>query len=362
VAGTIKHEWNGTILTITSDSGTSSADLKGATGDDGCRGPQGAAGTVIVNGCDLTEYATKEYVDGIATGGVSLDNYYTKAETDAADAANKKYVDDAITTLLTEYPPFLRSELENYYTKAETDAAISVAAPQKGIDYWTAAEQESIIQQVIAALGTPVFGSVDADKNIILTGELADGVYTLKYEDDEGNLTVIGTLAHNADTPNYTNVLPLSIDTDGSIYNGIGYMAAKRINSSHQVVDLQNTAATNPAFVSGLIPIKEGDTIRFKNCYIDATNVDKSSKYGFANWNGRICYYTAAKEWGNEDFWTSFTDNKSSTFATPVVGADGLCYELTFNNKITTAGYKYIRFNLAGTPETAIITINEPIV
>lgn len=43
MAGEIKHEWNGTILTVTSDSGTSSADLKGSKGDDGARGAQGAS-------------------------------------------------------------------------------------------------------------------------------------------------------------------------------------------------------------------------------------------------------------------------------------------------------------------------------
>jgi hypothetical protein len=40
----ITHEWNGTILTITSDSGTSSMDLKGDKGDDGIRGAQGYPG------------------------------------------------------------------------------------------------------------------------------------------------------------------------------------------------------------------------------------------------------------------------------------------------------------------------------
>lgn len=44
MAGTIKHSWNGTILTITSDSGTSSCDLKGTQGDMGIRGPQGIPG------------------------------------------------------------------------------------------------------------------------------------------------------------------------------------------------------------------------------------------------------------------------------------------------------------------------------
>lgn len=44
MAGTIKHTWTGTVLTIESDSGVSSCDLKGAQGDTGIRGPQGAAG------------------------------------------------------------------------------------------------------------------------------------------------------------------------------------------------------------------------------------------------------------------------------------------------------------------------------
>lgn len=40
MAGTITHEWNGTTLIITSDSGTSACDLKGDKGDMGVRGAQ----------------------------------------------------------------------------------------------------------------------------------------------------------------------------------------------------------------------------------------------------------------------------------------------------------------------------------
>lgn len=85
MAGTITHEWNGTILTITSDSGTSSADLKGAVGDTGPRGPQGKAG-IILNAdgtIDMTGYATETYVDEKLTDvNVDLSDYYTKSETD----------------------------------------------------------------------------------------------------------------------------------------------------------------------------------------------------------------------------------------------------------------------------------------
>ena len=89
MAGTITHVWNGTILTITSDSGTSSVDLKGGKGDTGPRGAQGPAG-VIVNPdgtIDMSQYATETYVNEkiaeVGTGSVDLSNYYTKEQIDA---------------------------------------------------------------------------------------------------------------------------------------------------------------------------------------------------------------------------------------------------------------------------------------
>lgn len=48
MSGTITHSWNGTILTVTSDSGTSSADLKGAKGDTGARGVRGLTSEVNI--------------------------------------------------------------------------------------------------------------------------------------------------------------------------------------------------------------------------------------------------------------------------------------------------------------------------
>lgn len=133
----ITHEWNGTILTITSDSGTSSADLKGEKGDDGARGltyvvsecvaedsaklggvpaADYALKTDIVNqegavsreeleaalqGLATTEslndYATKDYVE------VELTEYATNAalNTALADYATKEYVEGKLTNLPT---------------------------------------------------------------------------------------------------------------------------------------------------------------------------------------------------------------------------------------------------------------------
>lgn len=157
MAGEIFHSWNGTILTITSDSGTSSVDLKGGKGDTGPRGAQGPAG-VIVNPdgtIDTSAYATETYVNQkiaeIQTGSVDLSNYYTKPETvsllnnyatkaeipDVTGLASQTWVEEK--GYLTQHQSLKTingesivgtgnitisgsPDMSNYYTKAQIDA------------------------------------------------------------------------------------------------------------------------------------------------------------------------------------------------------------------------------------------------
>ena len=148
MAGTITHSWNGTVLTITSDSGTSSADLQGGKGDTGPRGAQGPAG-IIVNPdgtIDTSQYATETYVNEkiaqVEAGSVDLSNYYTKAQVDAkipdiTGLASQTWVENK--GYLTEHQSLKTingesivgtgnitisggsADLSNYYTKTEID-------------------------------------------------------------------------------------------------------------------------------------------------------------------------------------------------------------------------------------------------
>ena len=59
----------------------------------------------------------------------------------------------------------------------------------------------------------------------------------------------------------YTNQIPISTDTDGSIFNSVGYKQNYRINSSGDVVASGGIAAD--CFATGFIPVKGGDIIRF---------------------------------------------------------------------------------------------------
>ena len=118
MAGTITHEWNGTILTITSDSGTSSCDLQGVQGDTGPRGPQGPAGNIGTVGPagpqgeqgpvgEVDYTILKDYLPlagGNMTGPVDMGGQKISAVAAPEatnDAANKKYVDDAIANAVS---------------------------------------------------------------------------------------------------------------------------------------------------------------------------------------------------------------------------------------------------------------------
>lgn len=61
------HSWNGTTLTVTSASGTSSADLKGDKGDPGAAGKTPVRGTDYWTDADKAEI--KSYVDNAILGG-----------------------------------------------------------------------------------------------------------------------------------------------------------------------------------------------------------------------------------------------------------------------------------------------------
>lgn len=97
---------------------------------------------------------------------------------------------DANGNTRTYFPDAVR-----YNAQTLTEAQKAQARANMGVG-----SIDEVVAEVLARLGTPVFGRVDANNNIILTGELTDGTYTLKYEDAEGNVTEIGTLNHSSVT------------------------------------------------------------------------------------------------------------------------------------------------------------------
>lgn len=227
-------------ITITDKSGTKTVDvMDGEDGDPGDpgRGIKSIARTSGNGAAGTQDTYTITYTDG------------TTSTFQVRNGANGKAGDDGIT-------PHIGSN-GNWYI-GSTDTGVRAKGlngtdgntPVRGVDYWTPDDQEAVVQQVIAALGTPVFGRVDADNNIILTGELVDGTYTVKYEDGEGNVIEIGTLNH-AVVPEtaYTNLAdPTSAD----------WLVGYRMSSSGEV------KAESVSHLSNYIPVKAGDVVRVR--------------------------------------------------------------------------------------------------
>ena len=164
----------------------------------------------------------------------------------------------------------------------------------------------------------------------------------------------------------FVNQIPISTDTNGSIYNGTGYKTGSRINSSGNVASIDNPSAPKAPFVTGFIPCKQGDIIRLKNCFIPGRNAPyewgdqaaNTNVFGGGHWGLRSGLYNSSKAKIEVFSWGDFYDlatNKVSDYE----AVDGKITQF----KIAYSGVIYIRLCLApdGNPADAIVTINEPI-
>lgn len=143
-----------------------------------------------------------------------------------------------------------------------------------------------------------------------------------------------------AQAEGYRNQIPLATDTDGSLYNGVGYKNNSRIGSGGTVTDYSHFVAT------GFIPYRFGDLLRVQGgtfteygsmlvLYDEAhaqTAIFDYSKLGSAGYGSG-----AATDNGFE--WTS----SGATIA-------------GINDSV-----RYLRFSCKGSGETLIATINQPI-
>ena len=285
-------------------------------------------------------------------------NYLTKHQ-DISGKLDADKLPEAINTALAQ------AKASGEFDGATGSKGADGKTPVKGVDYWTAADQEAIVQQVIAALGTPVFGRVDANNNIILSGELTDGTYTLKYEDADGNVTEIGTL-DNTPAPTYTNVLPAAINADKTAYVGTngekGYKTGYRLNSSGAEAQVSDWEVT------GFIPVTTNDTLYFKNVQWRG-NSQKHDYIGL--YNSGFTALTSTQV--ISVFIEQTLKNAGSAPADYgiTLDADGNIVSIDLKKVSTTAygsvsvagwsNVKYIRFSCFGITADSIITKNEPI-
>ena len=153
--------------------------------------------------------------------------------------------------------------------------------------------------------------------------------------------------------PNYTNLVPKSTDTDGSIYNGVGYKENVRLSSTGGI----SSSAQNGSVTTGFIPWG-GDTSWLRMSGVEW--VVESGKHYYVNCydaNKKFLEYLSVAEY--EDYLTHIAS------VTRVNGVTTIKFSETYgttNVKLQAfRSAKYIRITAKGKGADMIVTINEEI-
>ena len=290
------------------------------------------------------------------------DGYVTKTNTDEIVAPPETV--GIISAVLYNKPQSL-TDAQKAQARANIGAISEVDVPKKGVDYWTEADQESIVQQVIAALGTPVFGTVDANNNIILSGELTDGFYAVKYEDSDGNVIAIGNLGISS-APAYTNLLSTAIGQDGAVLNGVGYVDGYRLSGDCNAAgQLSYHSAASGYFLTGYMPITKEQIETGCTIYVKGVNLtanDGNVRMLVAPDYNYTGYINNVKIVNDSIPGVTFTQIADQYYKF------SLSYDFLRNGNYphatTGAAFsdvKYFRMSLSGSGEGVIITLNQEI-
>lgn len=155
------------------------------------------------------------------------------------------------------------------------------------------------------------------------------------------------------------NQVPISTDTDGSIYNGVGYKDNVRLSSSGGV----SSSAQNGSVTTGFIPFPDGDktVIRMKGViWKNVYDVVASGHYyiNFYDSNKKFLVYLSVGE--HENYTHVVTITRDANGVETVLWSETYGDTNSLLNNVRNKA-KYIRINAYGKGADMIVTINEEI-
>lgn len=152
-----------------------------------------------------------------------------------------------------------------------------------------------------------------------------------------------------------TNWVPISKDTDGSVFNNVGYIEGYRLSSNGSLKEQKGSAAT------GFIPYKMGDIVRMSGAQW-STTVSAGYVY-ILFYDSNFNYLSHINRYMNGSATDRGISNAASTVnkntSSILTNSGGVT---TFNVNFTkTLDIAYIRISATANGEDMIITVNETI-
>ena len=295
---------------------------KGDTGATGATGPQGPKGDSIKGdtgsrGPGILKVSTTPSSYTTSTGGQTPTKRMALSTIKSEASVSEVLVGDMISHSYYLYPIYY-VDSSYAYTKSGTSirgasgaaGAAGATGPQgpAGNDYvLTDVDKTAIAAQVVNIVGNSVvYGVVDANNNIVFRGYLANGAYTLKYEDADGNTVDGGTITVSANE---------SGSGSGGNDSGMGDSGSIPLTWSIGVKLDKNTGAESSGdgySASNHVELVDGYAYTFNQL---------DNGYGTTYGGANIVYYDASGAGiGYELLW----DSKSGVFSkqlTPISGA-----------------------------------------
>ena len=154
----------------------------------------------------------------------------------------------------------------------------------------------------------------------------------------------------NNDTASYTNLVPTSTDTDGSIYNIVGYKDDVRLSSNGSV----SGTAQAGSVTTGFIPFVVSDVIRIKG----AEWVDASANYGghyyLQFYDSNKTNLAGVSSAGLQNFLNAISVVYDETTGVTT-------FDVVEDYWTAIASAAYFRLNAKGSGSSLIVTVNEEI-
>lgn len=255
------HSWNGTVLSVASASGTSSADLvgpQGPTGATGATGPAGADGTVF------TPQSPLNLTNGVLS--IDLTGY-----AEDSDLPPKLWVGHFVPSI-SEYSSGMSSSLSkssypglkkgDFMWKPEADTLIQITSATEGtssysIGYYGMVDF-SLIRGILATTDIDLAPGVSGSASVNGNGH-SIGVGTLLLNTTSGNLmraTAKATPSNGPSTKVTVNAVGLANIYNANVSAGSTYTAASplTIDANDEIsIDLSAYAALAGAVFTGAV-------------------------------------------------------------------------------------------------------------
>lgn len=151
----------------------------------------------------------------------------------------------------------------------------------------------------------------------------------------------------------YTNQVPISIDTDGSVYDGKGYADGYRFNSSGE------QAAQAGTCVTGYIPYNKADVIRMKGVEMQAETLHCGFMFFDSNFN-KLCGWHAPNTVAGPNGYALYNGSNFSGIPTYSEDNNGIT-TYQFTNFVSSCSPSYVRIFAIGNGADMIVTLNEEI-